>query len=499
MDPGRRPTRNVSDLAESIKQIGLLNPVTITEDFRLVAGGNRLAACASLGWTDIPAVVCKLDRLHAELAEIDENLIRNELSVMERAEQLSRRKEIYEAIHPETRHGFGPGRGNKRDVESTSLLLGDVDAGSSRPTRAKSFIEDTSLKTGRSKVAVARDVQIAKAIPEPLRAVIRDTPLADNKTDLLRLARLDPAQQELVVQKVIESPTPLTIPQAQREVVRAAKRADMEVKAAAVAAAPPTAAAPAWDVIHGDCVPTLAGLEAGSVRLVFADPPYNIGVDYGQGRDADLLEQEEYIDWCQSWIDAAARLLTDDGSMWIMIGDEYADLFGVMLRDAGLHRRSWIKWYESFGVNCSNNFNRCSRHLFYCVKDAKRFVFNADAVSRPSDRQVKYGDSRADPGGKVWDNIWGINPPIPRLVDNHRDRIPDFPTQLPIELLLAVVGCASEPGDLILDPFNGSGTTGAAALRLGRRYLGIEKESKFAGLARMRLSIEQGKCHADAP
>jgi hypothetical protein len=159
----------------------------------------------------------------------------------------------------------------------------------------------------------------------------------------------------------------------------------------------------------------------------------------------------------------------------------------LLLKEAGLHRRQWLIWYEAFGIHCPRGFGRCSRHLFWMVKDADRFVFHESAVLRPSDRQVKYGDRRAQPGGKPWDSVWGINPPIPRLVDNARERLPGFPTQLPLSLLSAIVGCASDPGDLVLDPFSGSGTTGEAALRLGRRYLGFERNPAYAEPSRLRL------------
>lgn len=241
---------------------------------------------------------------------------------------------------------------------------------------------------------------------------------------------------------------------------------------------------PLWQIHTGDCLTELARLETGTVRLVFADSPYNIGIDYGAGEHADRLADDKYLLWCRQWMHECARLLTEDGSLWVMINDEYADHFGLLLRETGLIRRSWIKWYETFGVNCTNNFNRCSRHIFYCVKNVKRFVFNADAVSRPSDRQTKYRDHRADPIGKLWDNVWQI----PRLVENSQERLPDFPTQLPLQLLRAIVGCASHPGDLVLDPFSGSGTTGAAAVESGRRYIGIEQNAHFADLSRQRIA-----------
>lgn len=282
----------------------------------------------------------------------------------------------------------------------------------------------------------------------------------------------------------------ITLPQAKQELRREQKLADLQQKAETAEST--TGGNQSWEIRQGDCLVELESI-LDPVRLIFADPPYNIGIDYGAGPTADSLPADEYLAWCRAWIDRCADCLTPDGSLWILINDEWADHFGVMLRDARLHRRAWIKWYESFGTNCSGNFNRCSRHLFYCVRDPKRFIFNEDAVSRPSDRQAKYADKRADPGGKLWDNVWGINPPIPRLTGTCQERIPEFPTQLPLALVEPIVLCASEPGDLVVDPFNGSGTTGVAALRHGRRYIGIEQSDRFAELARLRL---KGLAHA---
>lgn len=273
----------------------------------------------------------------------------------------------------------------------------------------------------------------------------------------------------------------LRLAEAKRESEREAKR-EQQIKLAEQAAkSKPTGSA--WQIIVGDCIEEMERPRPNMVRLVFADPPYNIGIDYGSGSHADRLGDDEYLIWCKRWMDACVRLLTDDGSLWVMINDEYADHFSILLRQTGLHRRAWIKWYETFGVNCSNNFNRCSRHIFYCVKNPRQFVFNTDAVSRLSDRQLKYADKRAAPHGKLWDNVWCI----PRLVENSQERLPDFPTQLPLELVRPIVLCASNIGDLVLDPFSGSGTTGAAALIDGRRFIGIESNNDFASRSEHRL------------
>jgi site-specific DNA-methyltransferase (adenine-specific) len=139
-----------------------------------------------------------------------------------------------------------------------------------------------------------------------------------------------------------------------------------------------------------------------------------------------------------------------------------------------------------------------------------KFVFNRWTVMRQSARQVVYKDKRANPDGRIWDDAWGVNPEIPqddipqddipqsdfwgvdpkipRVCGTFKKRMGGFPTQLPIGLLLPIIGSSSNPGDLIIDPFSGSGTTGEAALQLGRRYLGIEQNPDFAKLSRMRLA-----------
>ncbi len=245
---------------------------------------------------------------------------------------------------------------------------------------------------------------------------------------------------------------------------------------------------PMWNIIQGDSVELLAIQAPEANRLIFADPPYNVGVDYGEGSNADLLPDEEYVVWFGKWISEAYRILTCDGSLWVLINDEYVAEYAVAIKAVGFTIRNWIKWYETFGVNCTSKFNRTSRHILYAVKDSKHFVFNRGAVSRLSDRQTKYNDQRANREGKILDDVWTD---IPRLAGTHAERIPDFPTQLPVALLRRIVCCASEPGDLILDPFCGSGTTGAAALAAGRCFHGFEKSEKFAQLARKRLQSVQ--------
>lgn len=271
--------------------------------------------------------------------------------------------------------------------------------------------------------------------------------------------------------------------QLKRAYQRSLKLSDLKTKAKTHAAV--SVSGSDWKIITGDCVEELKKLDT-RPRLIFADPPYNLGFDYGAGAKADSLPEAKYLDWCEDWLLECARTLADDGSLLVMIDAGHQLSIGTMIDSIGcdLHWRNTIIWHETFGSYTDNNFTSCARFIHYFTKHKSRFVFNGDSVRIPSDRQAKYGDSRADPAGKVPGNVWTF----PRLVDNAAERMPGFPTQVPLALMERIVLACSEPGDLVLDPFNGSGTTGHAALKHGRKYLGIEQVEQNAAFARARLA-----------
>lgn len=172
----------VDSLCESIRDVGLLQPIVVDTDYRLIAGNHRIEAYKQLGYTEIPAVIMSpQSALHAELAEIDENLTRNEGTALERGQYLARRKEIYELLHPETKKGANGGWHNNK--------------GTKLENAKSAFSSETSEKTGRSKRTIQEDIQIATHIAPEVQDAIEDTPLADSKTDLLALASLPKEDQ----------------------------------------------------------------------------------------------------------------------------------------------------------------------------------------------------------------------------------------------------------------------------------------------------------------
>ena len=184
VNPGRRDTlqRNVEELARSIAAVGLMNPITVTQDNTLIAGLHRLEAVKLLGWTEIECVVSEADGLQAELAEIDENFVRAGLSHRELGDLLLRRKELYEAIHPETRQGQRNGQTAKN--ANFSLL------------ETKSFAQDTADKLGVSKRTVEQLVQTARDLTPEAKKTIRDAGDKITKGAALKISRLPPDQQE---------------------------------------------------------------------------------------------------------------------------------------------------------------------------------------------------------------------------------------------------------------------------------------------------------------
>jgi site-specific DNA-methyltransferase (adenine-specific) len=264
-------------------------------------------------------------------------------------------------------------------------------------------------------------------------------------------------------------------------------------------------------IIVGDCINGMRQLPAGLCDLAFADPPFNIG--YAYDRYEDRRPVDEYLEWSCSWMTELKRVLKPQGTFWLAIGDEYAaELKVLATRDLGFVCRSWVIWYYTFGVHCESKFTRSHAHLFHFVRDPDEFVFNDDVVRVPSARQLVYADKRANPKGRVPDDTWIIRPVadaswvlrpqdlpegfaadsdtwyFPRVCGTFRERKGFHGCQMPEQLLGRIIKACSNDGDLVIDPFAGSGTTLAVAKKLGRRYVGFEVSPNYAKQSRKRLA-----------
>jgi len=236
-------------------------------------------------------------------------------------------------------------------------------------------------------------------------------------------------------------------------------------------------------IICGDCVEVLSKIGEPFADLIFADPPFNIGYKYDKYHDK--VKSKNYIAWTKDWMAACKKVLKAEGSFYIAIGDDYAANVKVIADEMGLVLRNWIIWHYTFGQQMRNKFSRSHTHIFYFVNDKKNFVFNDYAVRVPSDRQLIYNDKRANPAGKMPDDVWNG---YPRVCGTFKERAGWHPCQMPESLLKRIISVSSKPGDCVLDPFNGSGTTVAAAYQLGRNYVGVEMSEKYVENANERLA-----------
>ncbi len=266
-------------------------------------------------------------------------------------------------------------------------------------------------------------------------------------------------------------------------------------------------------VHQADCVKGLARLAPGSVDLVFADPPFNIGYAYDVYNDNQAAH--EYLDWSRAWMAGVYRALKPSGTFWLAIGDEYAAELKVAAQEIGFSCRSWVIWYYTFGVNCVRAFTRSHTHLLYFVKDPFEFTFNADnpAVRVKSARELVYADRRANPRGRLPDNTWILRPQdVPnsfgsqedtwyysRVAGTFKEREGFHGCQMPEQLLGRIIRCCSNPLELVLDPFAGSGTTLAVAKKLGRRWLGFELSKDYVQRIGKRLRQAQVGDPLDGP
>ena len=236
-------------------------------------------------------------------------------------------------------------------------------------------------------------------------------------------------------------------------------------------------------IICADCIELLSEVDEPFVDLIFADPPFNIGYKYDKYHDKQ--KKNNYIAWTKDWMAACKNVLKPTGSFYIAIGDDYAANVKVIADELGLVMRNWIIWHYTFGQQTKTKFARAHTHIFYFVNDNKNFTFNDFAIRIPSDRQLIYNDKRANSLGKIPDDVWTQ---FSRVCGTFNERVRWHPCQMPESLLTRIIAVSSNPGDCVLDPFSGSGTTAAVAARTDRNYLGIEMSQDYVKNSRLRLA-----------
>ncbi len=253
-------------------------------------------------------------------------------------------------------------------------------------------------------------------------------------------------------------------------------------------------------ILKGDCVAALDALPDNSVDLIFADPPYNLQLNGDLHRpdqsmvDAvdDHWDQFEsfaaYDAFTRAWMLAARRVLKPTGSIWVI--GSYHNIFrvGSIMQDLGFWLLNDVVWRKNNPMPNfrGRRFQNAHETMIWASKDAKSkgYTFNYEALKASNDDLQMRSD---------W--LFPICTGAERLKDEQGDKV--HPTQKPEALLARVIMASSKPGDVVLDPFFGSGTTGAVAKLLGRNYVGIEREQKYIDAASARIAAVEAHGKAE--
>ena len=230
-------------------------------------------------------------------------------------------------------------------------------------------------------------------------------------------------------------------------------------------------------LIAGDTLQSLAKLKSESLDLVIADPPYNLGKDFGNNHDQK--DFDDYLAFSRAWSKEAVRVLKPTGTIYVFMGFRFISyMFDILSREHGLHFNSWIVWHYTQGIGRTRGFSPRHDDILMFTKSAA-FTFNLDHVRIPQKFYRQRNNMRGANPGDVWEfsHVHYCNA-------NRQSH----PTQKPEGLIERMVLASSNPGDAVLDPFCGSGTTLRVCQQTGRRCLGIEINPEYVELSKKRLS-----------
>lgn len=233
-------------------------------------------------------------------------------------------------------------------------------------------------------------------------------------------------------------------------------------------------------IICGDVIEELKKIPDESISLIVTDPPYNLNKDYGKSQDK--LESKEYIDFSKRWLREAKRVLKPDGTIYVFMGTRYISyIYNILERDLGFTFNSWITWFYTQGIGKTKGFSPRHDDILMFTKNSKRFTFNLDDIRVPQKFYRGVNNMRgANPG-----NVWEFS-----HMHYCNAKRQSHPTQKPEGLYERMILASSNEGDVILDPFGGSGTCLHVCQHTGRRGITIELNPDYCKMIEYRLNEE---------
>lgn len=231
------------------------------------------------------------------------------------------------------------------------------------------------------------------------------------------------------------------------------------------------------EVRCGDAVELFTDVRSETVDLIIADPPYNLGKDYGNNQDSKSFE--DYVSFSRQWLSEAKRVLKPRGTIYVFMGVRFISyLYGLLDRDLDLHFNSWIVWHYTQGIGKTKGFSPRHDDVLVFTK-SDDFTFNLDAIRVPQ----KFYRARNNMRGANPGDVWKFS-----HVHYCNENRQGHPTQKPEGLIERMVLASSNPGEIVLDPFSGSGTTLRVCQQLERNCIGFEINPTYVEMTKQRLN-----------
>jgi site-specific DNA-methyltransferase (adenine-specific) len=230
-------------------------------------------------------------------------------------------------------------------------------------------------------------------------------------------------------------------------------------------------------IFQGNAIQKMQEFKSNSVDLIIADPPYNLGKDYGN--DSDVRNFEEYIKFTKMWTEEASRILKKSGTIYVFMGFRFISyLYNILEKENSLNFINWICWHYTQGIGKKKGFSPRHDDILMFSK-SHNYTFNLDSIRVPQ----KYYRTRNNMRGANPGDVWEFSH-IHYCQENRQEH----PTQKPEGLIERMVLASSNEGDLVLDPFSGSGTTLRVCQQLNRNCVGIELNEDYIKMTKKRLS-----------
>jgi len=430
----------VESLAKSIKEIGLLQPISIDNENNLISGLHRLEACKLLNQTEIECNVLTFENSTLkQLAEIDENLIRNDLTVLEKGDWLQKRKEIYERLYPETKAKIGKELIAKRwDTTAESATVSK-----------QSFVNNTSQKLDKSERRIREDIQISKNIIPEVKQKIYGTELENQKTNLLELARLEPEKQKQIIEKITPEKNVKEViaeikTEEKQRMLEHKKAENLTIHKAEIKENKP-------EIKVMDCIDYLNTFKDDSIDLLITDPPYSTDID-------DIKE-------FTSWVHLAIQKVKRAGRIYITIGAYPIEIQSYL--DEILKQEKFIldnpliwSYKNTLGVTPKMKYNLNYQMILHLYSDKSNELDTSVTNEMFSVMEINAPDGRLGNRFHTW--------------------------QKPDELALRLIKHSTKENDLVVDCFACTGTFLVMAAKMGRIAKGCDISRENLNIAKER-------------